>query len=58
MSLVNPVTCPFHLFDAFEVQFFKASYLQLIKDTDGNAMQLKFLKVETLLNIAFKDHWL
>ena len=46
--------------DAFEVQFlFRVSFLHLIKDTDScmtfRAMQLRFFKVETLLNNAFNS---
>ena len=43
MRVVNPVTCLFHFFEAFnyafEVQFFfRASFLHLIKDTDSMYM--------------------
>ena len=38
MSMVNLVTCHFHSFealnDAFEVLFFRASFLHLTTDTD------------------------
>ena len=37
MSMANPVTCLFHFFvtlnGAFEVLFFNASFVHLIKDT-------------------------
>ena len=40
--------------DAFEVQFFRASFYTLSKTLIAcRAMQLRFLKVETLLNNAF-----
>ena len=49
MSMVHPVIFLFSLFealnDAFEVQFFRSSFLHLIKDTDSifyRAMQLRF----------------
>ena len=49
----------FHFFealnDAFEVQFFSGlHFYKLLRHVGHTAMQLRFLKVETLLNNAFK----
>ena len=59
--MINPVTCFFNTFlkhffhDAFEVQFFRASFLHLIKGTDSMwAHASQIFKVKTLLNDAFK----
>ena len=53
--MVNLVTCLFHSFealnDAFEVQFFRASFYTLSKTLIAcRTMQLRFVKVEILLN--------
>ena len=50
----------FHSFeglnDAFEVQFFGASFLHLIKDTDNmKSRAVQIFKVEAWLNNAFKS---
>ena len=45
-----------HIFTFLRRNFFRASFLHLIKDTDiaCRDMQLRFFKVKTLLNDAFK----
>ena len=59
MSKIKPVTCLFSLFEAlngaFDVHFFKDSFLHLMKDTDSMwDMELRLFKVKTLLHNAFK----
>ena len=58
--MVNLVTCPFLSFEAlnvFEVQFFSGLHFYTLPKTliACRAMQLRFLKVKTLLNNAFNN---